>query len=161
MLPAEVKVRNLEARHSAQVILTAVHPTKMSFFRLATRSLSRPTFASARIPTRYVPRARYSASAGLSKEVIQARVLDVLKGFEKVNQSKVRPSCFILSPVFNLFPAQLSPTASFANDLGLDSLDAVEVMMAVEEVQYRHNDYSRTSSSGTSRAGILDRNSRR
>lgn len=32
----------------------------------------------------------------------------------------------------NIF--QLNKTASFANDLGLDSLDAVEVVMAVEEV---------------------------
>lgn len=28
---------------------------------------------------------------------------------------------------------QLSPTASFTQDLGLDSLDAVEVVMAIEE----------------------------
>ncbi|KAF9452691.1 hypothetical protein P691DRAFT_783621 [Macrolepiota fuliginosa MF-IS2] len=87
----------------------------MSFFRLATRSLSRSTLASTRVPSRHIPIARYSASAGLSRETIRARVFDVLKGFEKVNQSK------------------LAPTASFANDLGLDSLDAVEVMMAVEE----------------------------
>lgn len=33
----------------------------------------------------------YSAAGGLSKEAIQTRVLDVLKGFEKVDQSKV---CF-------------------------------------------------------------------
>lgn len=28
---------------------------------------------------------------------------------------------------------QITPTAHFANDLGLDSLDAVEVVMAIEE----------------------------
>jgi len=28
---------------------------------------------------------------------------------------------------------QLSPTATFTSDLGLDSLDAVEVVMAIEE----------------------------
>jgi len=39
----------------------------------------------------------------------------VLKGFEKVD------------------PAKLSTSSSFTNDLGLDSLDAVEVVMAVEE----------------------------
>ncbi|KAJ3568794.1 hypothetical protein NP233_g5477 [Leucocoprinus birnbaumii] len=90
----------------------------MSFFRLATRSLSRSTFASARTPSRFVPivpRARYSAAASLQKSDIQSRVLDVLKGFEKVNQTN------------------LSPTASFSKDLGLDSLDAVEVVMAIEE----------------------------
>lgn len=30
---------------------------------------------------------------------------------------------------------QIKPTAHFANDLGLDSLDTVEVVMAIEEVQ--------------------------
>lgn len=29
---------------------------------------------------------------------------------------------------------QLTPTSHFANDLGLDSLDTVEVVMAIEEV---------------------------
>jgi len=32
---------------------------------------------------------------------------------------------------------QLSPTSHFANDLGLDSLDTVEVVMAIEEVSQR------------------------
>ncbi|KAG9007294.1 hypothetical protein FRB94_014509 [Tulasnella sp. JGI-2019a] len=57
----------------------------------------------------------YSAAAGLSKEDITARIIDVLKSFEKVDAAK------------------LTPTSSFAEDLGLDSLDAVEVVMAVEE----------------------------
>lgn len=43
------------------------------------------------------------------------RVQSVLKNFEKVDASKV------------------SATAHFSNDLGLDSLDAVEVCMALEE----------------------------
>ncbi|KAL5494897.1 hypothetical protein ACEPAI_359 [Sanghuangporus weigelae] len=60
-------------------------------------------------------RAWYSESAGLSKPDIQARIFDVVKSFEKVDPSKV------------------SETAAFAEDLGLDSLDAVEVVMAVEE----------------------------
>ncbi|KAF8319927.1 acyl carrier protein, partial [Clavulina sp. PMI_390] len=58
----------------------------------------------------------YAASAGLSKEAIQTRVVDVLKSFEKVS------------------PEKLTTTARFAEDLGLDSLDAVEVVMAIEEV---------------------------
>ncbi|KIJ68357.1 hypothetical protein HYDPIDRAFT_73395, partial [Hydnomerulius pinastri MD-312] len=60
-------------------------------------------------------RANFSAAAGLSKDDIQSRVLQVLKGFEKVD------------------PTKLSSASSFAGDLGLDSLDAVEVVMAVEE----------------------------
>ncbi|WVF68995.1 acyl carrier protein [Kwoniella sp. CBS 6097] len=57
----------------------------------------------------------YAAAAGLSKDDITSRVLDVLKSFEKVDGGK------------------LSPSASFTADLGLDSLDAVEVVMAIEE----------------------------
>lgn len=121
-------------RRVTQLILTT--STKMSFFRLATRSLSRSALVSSRIPSHYIPRARYSASAGPSRETIQARILDVLKGFEKVNQAKVCHSPILLHSISNshsLF-LQLSPSASFGTDLGLDSLDAVEVMMAVEEV---------------------------
>ncbi|KAI5450880.1 mitochondrial acyl carrier protein [Naganishia albida] len=57
----------------------------------------------------------YAASAALDKEQITSRVLEVLKGFEKVDGGK------------------LTPTATFTKDLGLDSLDAVEVVMAIEE----------------------------
>ncbi|ORY89206.1 acyl carrier protein-like protein [Syncephalastrum racemosum] len=54
-------------------------------------------------------------SSGLSPETIETRVLDIVKGFDKVDGSKV------------------TKEASFVNDLGLDSLDAVEVVMAIEE----------------------------
>jgi NADH dehydrogenase (ubiquinone) 1 alpha/beta subcomplex 1 len=57
----------------------------------------------------------FSAASALDKTQIETRVLDVLKFFEKVH------------------PEKLKPSASFTNDLGLDSLDAVEVVMAVEE----------------------------
>ncbi|KAJ8596959.1 acyl carrier protein [Rhizopogon salebrosus TDB-379] len=88
----------------------------MSFARLALRSItrSRPAFTSSTRQTLAL-RANYSSAAGLSKEDIQKRVLDVLKGFEKVKADK------------------LATSASFTDDLGLDSLDAVEVVMAVEE----------------------------
>ncbi|KDQ20309.1 hypothetical protein BOTBODRAFT_27731 [Botryobasidium botryosum FD-172 SS1] len=78
-------------------------------------SLARPV-ASLQIPRRpLLPFRGYSAAAGLSKEDIQARIFDVLKSFEKVKTEKI------------------TPTASFADDLGLDSLDAVEVVMNIEE----------------------------
>ncbi|KAG8715672.1 hypothetical protein FRC11_001619 [Ceratobasidium sp. 423] len=57
----------------------------------------------------------YAAASGLSKDDIQVRVLDVLKSFEKVDAAK------------------LSVASSFTEDLGLDSLDAVEAVMAIEE----------------------------
>lgn len=37
----------------------------------------------------------------------------------------------------HVLSVQLSPTSSFSSDLGLDSLDAVEVVMAVEEASLR------------------------
>ncbi|KAJ6610085.1 acyl carrier protein-like protein [Mycena sp. CBHHK59/15] len=85
----------------------------MSFLRLA-RALPRHALA---LPRRQVqlPCRAYSAAGGLSPDAIQARILDVLKGFEKVD------------------PSKLSPSASFMGDLGLDSLDVVEVQMAIEE----------------------------
>ncbi|OAX42405.1 acyl carrier protein [Rhizopogon vinicolor AM-OR11-026] len=88
----------------------------MSFARLALRSVtrSRPIFAASTRQT-LAFRANYSAAAGLSQETIQSRVLNVLKGFEKVDADK------------------LTTSSSFTDDLGLDSLDAVEVVMAVEE----------------------------
>jgi hypothetical protein len=44
-------------------------------------------------------------------------------------------SAYPLAPRIN--GEQLSPTSHFANDLGLDSLDTVEVVMAIEEVSQR------------------------
>ncbi|WFD27959.1 mitochondrial acyl carrier protein [Malassezia nana] len=57
----------------------------------------------------------FASAGGPSLEEIKARINEVLKSFEKVDAAK------------------LTPTASFMNDLGLDSLDAVEVVMAIEE----------------------------
>ncbi|CAL8466740.1 g6276 [Coccomyxa elongata] len=57
----------------------------------------------------------FSESTYLDKNVVTDRVLNVVKNFDKVDPSKV------------------TPTASFQKDLGLDSLDTVEVVMAFEE----------------------------
>lgn len=51
----------------------------------------------------------------LEKAEVSERVMQVLKNFEKVEDAKV------------------SPSAHFERDLSLDSLDAVEVCMALEE----------------------------
>ncbi|CAM8888606.1 unnamed protein product [Rhodiola kirilowii] len=51
----------------------------------------------------------------LDKSEVTDRVINVVKNFQKVDPSKV------------------TPEAHFQNDLGLDSLDAVEVVMALEE----------------------------
>ncbi|KAJ6575210.1 acyl carrier protein [Mycena capillaripes] len=62
-----------------------------------------------------IPFRAFSAGGGLSAEAIEKRILTVLEGFEAVDQTK------------------LTSTASFTGDLGLDSLDIVEVQMAIEE----------------------------
>ncbi|XP_004492859.1 acyl carrier protein 2, mitochondrial [Cicer arietinum] len=51
----------------------------------------------------------------LDKSEVTDRVISCVKSFQKVDPSKVTPS------------------ANFQSDLGLDSLDAVEVVMALEE----------------------------
>ncbi|KJZ73446.1 Acyl carrier protein [Hirsutella minnesotensis 3608] len=58
----------------------------------------------------------YSAGGSLSKEQVEGRIMSLLQGFDKVNDA-----------------ANITPTAHFANNLGLDSLDTVEVVMAIEE----------------------------
>ncbi|KAJ5679045.1 hypothetical protein N7462_007289 [Penicillium macrosclerotiorum] len=52
----------------------------------------------------------YSAPAGLSKNEVEGRIVNLLKNFDKING-----------------------VSHFSNDLGLDSLDTVEVVMAIEE----------------------------
>eukprot|EP00890_Picochlorum_soloecismus_P000452 jgi/Picsp_1/1407/NSC_04886-R1_acyl carrier protein len=54
-------------------------------------------------------------SSYLDKQQVTDRVLNVVKNFDKVEQSKI------------------TPTAKFQQDLGLDSLDSVELVMAIEE----------------------------
>jgi NADH dehydrogenase (ubiquinone) 1 alpha/beta subcomplex 1, acyl-carrier protein len=67
----------------------------MSFIRLTARNLTRPCLAlTAPRAQISVPWRGFSAAAGLSKHNIETRVLDVLKGFEKVNPGKVLPVIF-------------------------------------------------------------------
>ncbi|KAF9532011.1 acyl carrier protein-like protein [Crepidotus variabilis] len=91
----------------------------MSLARFIPRTSALSRFTVSRTaPTlqrRWVPRAMYSAGGGLTRESITSRILETLKGYEKID------------------PAKLTQEASFTKDLGLDSLDAVEVVMAVEE----------------------------
>ncbi|KAF3939261.1 hypothetical protein ABW19_dt0205490 [Dactylella cylindrospora] len=58
----------------------------------------------------------YSAGGPPSKGDIEARIVDLLKGFDKITD-----------------PSKITSTSHFVTDLGLDSLDTVEVVMAIEE----------------------------
>ena len=56
----------------------------------ASYSVSRNIQSSRILPARPALRASYSASAGgLSRDAVQTRILNVLRDFEKVDQSKV------------------------------------------------------------------------
>ena len=55
------------------------------------------------------------AGTALTRDEIQTRAMDVLKLFDKVKPEKV------------------SSESHFVNDLGLDSLDVVEIVMALED----------------------------
>uniref|UniRef100_A0A6U0HED3 Acyl carrier protein n=1 Tax=Helicotheca tamesis TaxID=374047 RepID=A0A6U0HED3_9STRA len=57
----------------------------------------------------------FAASTFVDPTEATDRIVQVVKNFDKVDPSKV------------------SPESKFADDLGLDSLDAVEVVMAIED----------------------------
>lgn len=91
----------------------------------------------------------YSAAAGLGKQEVEGRIVDLLKNFDKVRAGiEMLESSLMLgrsriqqrytwetAPLgFGIDCLQLTPTSHFSNDLGLDSLDTVEVVMAIEEV---------------------------
>lgn len=62
-----------------------------SLFRFAARTstLSRAAWTVRSIPRTFIPRAGYASSSGLSKDAIQSRIFDVLKGYEKIDPAKV------------------------------------------------------------------------
>lgn len=125
-------------------------------------AIARPATQSSLITkSRFAPSAFqaarcYSAAAGLQKSEVEGRIVDLLKNFDKVSPGLRSDRAFIdgyprfpihrrydrtgmsaypFAPSIN--GEQLSPTSHFANDLGLDSLDTVEVVMAIEEVSQR------------------------
>lgn len=85
-------------------------------------SIARPTYTFTRrtpitaLSSYTIQHRHYSAAQhSLSENEIVERVINVVKNFDKVDAKKV------------------TPTSTFKTDLGLDSLDAVEVVMAMEE----------------------------
>mmetsp|Transcript_21473 Transcript_21473/g.31348 ORF Transcript_21473/g.31348 Transcript_21473/m.31348 type:complete len:118 (-) Transcript_21473:209-562(-) len=70
----------------------------------AVRSTQQPSFVRT-----------FAGSTFLDANVVTDRIVEVVKNFDKVD------------------PAKVSPTSKFSEDLGLDSLDSVEVVMAIED----------------------------
>ncbi|KAF3045120.1 mitochondrial acyl carrier protein [Didymella sp. IMI 355093] len=103
---------------------TALLRSARSAVRAAPRcqaSIARPARAFVQpkqiTPAAYFQAVRsYASSAGLSNDEVQGRILDLLKNFDKVQDA-----------------SKLNGESHFHNDLGLDSLDTVEVVMAIEE----------------------------
>ena len=91
---------------------------KMSLFLRGSRLSFLNSVARSQIHTRALSTRRWfgaAPSSFLDREEVQQRAMTVLKNFPKVDEMKV------------------SASAHFANDLGLDSLDQVEVVMAFED----------------------------
>ncbi|CCE32953.1 Acyl carrier protein, mitochondrial [Claviceps purpurea] len=99
---------------------------RTALLRSAARAATRPVMRSLAAPRYAVPVMpklpqllairMYSDEGGLKKEEVEGRIMSLLQGFDKVNDV-----------------SNIKPVAHFANDLGLDSLDTVEVVMAIEE----------------------------
>ncbi|KAM0460049.1 hypothetical protein ACHAPV_000301 [Trichoderma viride] len=100
-------------RTSASAVRAAARPAAIR--RTALMAAPRAVAAPVRVQSLMGLR-MYSAGGSLNKEEVEGRILSLLQGFDKVNDT-----------------ANIKPTAHFANDLGLDSLDTVEVVMAIEE----------------------------
>ncbi|KAI2602875.1 acyl carrier protein [Hypoxylon fragiforme] len=102
---------------------TTLMRTAVMASRATARPVARRALVSARAVFTPAPRLvafksvrMYSAGGAPNKEEVESRIMEILKGFDKVND-----------------PSNIKPTSHFSNDLGLDSLDTVEVVMAIEE----------------------------
>jgi len=62
-----------------------------------------------------IPLRTYSSTPSLTKEIIYDRIVEILESYDNVKQGST-----------------ISPAASFSKDLGLDSLDTVEVLLELE-----------------------------
>jgi NADH dehydrogenase (ubiquinone) 1 alpha/beta subcomplex 1 len=118
----------------------AFRPLSRSLRAAAVRPVATPApFAPALIRPQW--QRGYADSAGLPRQDIESRITEVVKSFEKVDPAKVRLRLAMSvsrksrrSPTLASFVCvQVTPTSSFTDDLNLDSLDAVEVVMAIEE----------------------------
>lgn len=92
---------------------------------------------------------QYGDLPPLTVESIGARVMYVLKLYDKINPEKVSPKLTRAIPpppsslaredvahhflISHFSPTQLETSSHFMKDLGLDSLDQVEIIMAMED----------------------------
>lgn len=86
-----------------------------SVARTCARSVRVPVASPSVAPWNPIVQRWYAAEAFMDKNEATERIIAVVSNFEKVDPSKV------------------TPDSMFKEDLALDSLDAVEVVMAIEE----------------------------
>lgn len=121
----------------------ALRPAILRRIRLSPSPAAAAGAAAASQPhalARWLARPMSSHDAHLTRDEVVDRLLDVLKCHPKVDPSKVQPAAARIHAaavaIRTLTLAccwQVSPEAHFEKDLGLDSLDTVEVVMAIEE----------------------------
>ncbi|KAF8247713.1 hypothetical protein K440DRAFT_643566 [Wilcoxina mikolae CBS 423.85] len=75
----------------------------------------------------------YSAPASLSKDEVEGRIKDLLKGFDKVCPARLIGGGGVANSGKVTDETKVTGTSHFTKDLGLDSLDTVEIVMAIEE----------------------------
>ncbi|TPX73178.1 hypothetical protein CcCBS67573_g05550 [Chytriomyces confervae] len=108
----------VESRMQPRLLATLVRsqPRALSMWTRSARAATPTLSLIPKAPVTQFAFRQYSAApAPLSIEVVQERVLNVLKDFDKVDASK------------------LGLDSHFITDLGLDSLDQVEITIAIEE----------------------------
>mgnify|MGYP003365505369 CR=1 FL=1 len=84
---------------------------------VAKRQLINSTSHIIPITTTHISTRFYSPPSTLDRNAISSRIIDVLKTFNKTNNDQ----------------QEITEKSSFQKDLGLDSLDLVEFIVAVEE----------------------------
>ncbi len=103
---------------------------------LGSPAASAITLSNHRRSLHTTPQTLGGAKDPLNFDVVQQRVLLVLNLYDKIDNEKVRQkhnACQLSNSRFSLHPFQLTLDSHFMKDLGLDSLDHVEVIMAMEE----------------------------
>jgi NADH dehydrogenase (ubiquinone) 1 alpha/beta subcomplex 1 len=69
-----------------------------SHFISRTLALSRASYtrSTVQLQRRWVPRASYAGGGGLTREAISTRIIDTLKGYEKIDPAKACLFTYIL-----------------------------------------------------------------
>ena len=106
-------------RSASLFVLFAATMNALQFFRTA-RLFANPAYrvggmSLARPAAPYMARRFYGAEGALTQDEVTQRVVNVVKAFDKVDEGKV------------------TPESNFVSDLNLDSLDGVELVLALEE----------------------------